>query len=102
MKVAKVPRTKIKDFLAHRLTHNVLQTEEPALFEILRYECIGGFENMADQEIVSNLMEAIPEFKLLEFVDGDKQNIHLKVKEEYKDTSEDIMVDIHRIIQTKL
>ena len=102
MSTVEIPKVKIKDFLARRLTRNVLQTEESELFDILRYESIGGFEKMTDREIVKNLIEAIPEFNLLKFLKSDQQNIHLKVKEKYSNTSDDILIDIHRIIQTKL
>lgn len=101
MNTVEISRSKIKDFLTWRLTRNVLQTEENDLFNVLRYESIGGYEEMSDIETVKNLVEAIPEFNLLEFYKSDEQNILLKVKPKYESTSDEIMVDIHRIIQTK-
>lgn len=101
MNTVEISRSKIKDFLTWRLTHNVLQTEENDLFNVLRYESIGGYEDMPDIETFKNLVEAIPEFNLLEFYKSDEHNILLKVKPNYESTSDEIMVDIHRIIQTK-
>jgi hypothetical protein len=102
METVEIPRTKIKDFLTSRLVNNVLQSDESTLFDILRYETIGGFEKMTDKELIDNLIKAIPEFNLLEFYQEKEHNIVLSVKEEYKKTSDEILVDIHRIIQTKL
>ncbi|MBN1184190.1 MAG: hypothetical protein JXB49_18010 [Bacteroidales bacterium] len=102
MKDILISKERVKDFLAERLTFNVLQENEDNLYMIIRNEGLGGFNKMSDQELYENLLMAIPEFQLITLIRGDSTNLIAQVKPEYKDTEEDILIDIHRIIQMKL
>ena len=96
-----IPKDRVKDFLAERLTSNILQADESTLFDILRYEGIGGFEKLNDDELFGNLQDAIPEFNLLHVAGNDKHNLILEVREENSANEKDILIDIRRVIQTK-
>ena len=102
MKDILISKERVKDFLAKRLTFNVLQESEDNLFLIIRNEGLGGFNKMNDNELFENLLMAIPEFQLITLVKSDNSNLIAQVKPEYKETEEDILIDIHRIIQMKL
>lgn len=102
MKEVKISKDRVKDFLAERLTFNVLQESEDNLLLIIRNEGLGGFDKMDDNELFTNLITAIPEFQLLQLVGGDDENLLVSVKSDLKKTEDDILVDITRIIQMKL
>ncbi len=96
-----LPKRKVKDFLANQLMNYILQINESTLYEILRYDGIGGYENLTDKQIFVELIDAIPEFKLLKLVDSNEKEMKLEVIKEYDSNKEAILVDIKRIIQTK-
>ncbi|MFW6226838.1 MAG: hypothetical protein ACOC31_01925 [Bacteroidota bacterium] len=96
-----ISKDRVKDFLASRLTSNILQADESTLFEILRYEGIGGFEKLNDDELFGNLQDAIPEFNLMKLSGTDKRNLVLEVRERDQANEPDILIDIRRVIQTK-
>jgi hypothetical protein len=102
MKEITLSRNKIKNFLAECLTLEVIQMDEEKIFSMIRYEGIGGFGKISDNDLFVRLVETIPEFKLLRLVNADQNHIIVSLKEEYTDTEEDILVDITRIIQMKL
>ncbi len=102
MKEILLSRNKIKNFLSERLTAEVIQLDEEKIFSMIRYEGIGGFGKMSDNDLFVRLLEAIPEFKLIKLVSTDQNNILVSIKEEYAKNEDDILVDITRIIQMKL
>lgn len=102
MKEIVLSRNKIKNFLSERLTAEVIQLDEEKIFSMIRYEGIGGFGKMSDNDLFVRLLEAIPEFKLIKLVNADQNNILVAIKEEYAKNEDDILVDITRIIQMKL
>ena len=102
MKEIKLSKVKVRNFLAERLTQQVLQLSEDQLFSLIRYEGIGGYEKMSEGVMFVQLVEALPEFKLLKLVDATETSIIVMLKEEYSKTEEEILVDIYRIIQMKL
>jgi hypothetical protein len=95
-------KNKIKNFLAEKLTQQVLQLDEHKIYSLIRYEGLGGFNKISDGDIFVKLVEAIPEFNLLRIVRSDNENIVVCLKEDYSDKEEDILIDINRIIQMKL
>lgn len=102
MKEIALSRNKVKNFLAECLTHDVIQMDEEKIFSMVRYEGIGGFSKISDNDLFVRLVEKIPEFKLLRLVNADQNHILVSLKEEFNDTEEEILVDISRIIQMKL
>ncbi|HEY4788213.1 MAG TPA: hypothetical protein VIH57_19300 [Bacteroidales bacterium] len=102
MKEILLSRNKLKNFLSERLTKEVIQMNEERIFSLIRYEGIGGFGKISDNDLFVRLVEAIPEFQLIKLVKTDQNNLIITVKDEYSETEEDILVDITRIIQMKL
>jgi hypothetical protein len=51
MKTHSISISRAKDFLAKRLVRNMLQIEEEELYNLIRYESVGGFEHMKNEEI---------------------------------------------------
>jgi len=101
MKTHSISISRAKDFLAKRLVRNMLQVEEEELYNLIRYESVGGFEQMTNEQIFSHLVDIFPEFKFLQLVGATKNLIEVGVKEEYTQSQEGIMTDIARIIQMK-
>src|SRR5271157_2561391 len=93
--------SRAKDFLAKRLVRNMLQIEEEELYNLIRYESVGGFERMTNEEVFSHLVEIFPEFKFIKYKGATKNLIEVGVKEEYLQSESGIMTDIARIIQMK-
>ena len=93
--------SRAKDFLAKRLVRNMLQIEEEELYNLIRYESVGGFERMTNEEVFSHLVEIFPEFKFIKYIGATKNLIEVGVKEEYLQSESGIMTDIARIIQMK-
>jgi len=102
MKEILLSRNKVKNFLAERLTSEVIQLDEEKIFSLIRYEGIGGFGKISDNDLFVRLVEATPEFQLIKLVSADQNNIIISIKEEYAENENDILVDITRIIQMKL
>jgi hypothetical protein len=102
MKELLLSRNKIKNFLSERLTYDILQMDEKKLFSLIRYEGIGGLEKISDNDLFVRLVECIPEFKLLQMINVDQNNITISLKKEYEENEDAILIDITRIIQMKL
>ena len=101
MKTYSISISRAKDFLAKRLVRNMLQVEEEELYNLIRYESVGGFEQMTNQQIFSHLVDIFPEFKFIQCVSETKNLIEVGVKEEFAQSENGIMTDIARIIQMK-
>ncbi len=102
MKEILLSRNKVKNFLSERLTQKVLQTNEETIFSMIRYEGIGGYAKLSDTDLFVQLVEALPEFQLLQLINSDQNHIIVSVKTEFENTEDDILIDITRIIQMKL
>jgi len=102
MKEIILSRNKVKNFLAERLTGEIIQLNEEKIFSLIRYEGIGGFGKMSDNDLFVRLVEAIPEFQLIKLISTDQNNLVVSIKDEFAQTEEDILIDITRIIQMKL
>jgi hypothetical protein len=102
MKEIVLSRNKIKNFLAERLTNEVIQLNEEKIFSLIRYEGIGGFGKISDNDLFVRLVEAIPEFQLLKLLSADQNNLIVAIKDEFTENEDDILIDITRIIQMKL
>lgn len=102
MKEILLPKNKVKNFLAEKLTREVLQLDEHRIYSLIRYEGIGGFNKISDGDLFVKLVELTPEFKLLKIVRSDTDNLVVSIKDEFAEKEDEILVDINRIIQTKL
>jgi len=102
MKEIVLNKNKVKNFLADRLTKEVLQLEELRIFSLVRYEGIGGFNKMSDGDLFVKLVEAVPEFQLLRIVKAENDSITVCLKDEFENKETEILIDINRIIQMKL
>ncbi|NJM15169.1 MAG: hypothetical protein HC896_07150 [Bacteroidales bacterium] len=102
MQQVNIDAGRIKDFLAKRLALNVLQLTVDELFDVLRYETLGGFESMSQGELFELLTDAIPEFKLTNLrPDSSPNSVTIVVNPDFKGTEDEVLVDIRRIVQTK-
>jgi hypothetical protein len=102
MKEILFSKAKVKNFLAERLTQQVLQLDEHKIYSLIRYEGIGGYNKVSDGDLFVQMVEAIPEFKLLKILGSDENNLVAALKNEYQEKEEEILIDIQRIIQMKL
>lgn len=102
MKEILLSRNKIKNYLSENLTAQVLQMDEEHIFSLIRYEGIGGFSKISDNDLFVRLVENIPEFQLIRLITADQNHIIVCVKDEFANSEEDILIDITRIIQMKL
>ena len=102
MKDILISRNKLRNFLADKLTQKVLQMSEDTIYSMVRYEGIGGFNRISDTDMFVMLVESIPEFRLIKMVNTDEQNLVATIKDEYAENEDAIMVDITRLLQTKL
>ena len=71
MKEVLLSKNKIRNFLAERLTQQVLQLDEHRIYSWIRYEGIGGYKKISDGDLYVQLVEAIPEFQLLQIKSAD-------------------------------
>ncbi len=102
MKEISLSKSKVRDFLAERLTKQILQLDDHIILSLIRYEGIGGYEKKSDTEVFVQLVEAIPEFQLMKLQKADHFNLIITVKEENEPHEDEILIDINRAIQTKL
>lgn len=101
MNEIRIAKNRAKEFLAERLTKNILQADERTLFTILRTDGIRGMNTLSDEELFQSLTEAIPEFELLILSSATRDMLIARLDEEYTDQADEIMIDIQRIVQTK-
>ena len=102
MKEIQISRNKIKNFLAERLTQEVFKMDEEAVFSLIRYEGIGGYKKISDNDLFVQIVEIIPEFQLLKLVSAYENSIVVTLKEDLLENEDDILIDITRVIQTTL
>jgi hypothetical protein len=102
MKEVCLVKNKVKNYLAEKLTQEVLQLDEHRIYSLIRYEGLGGLNKISDGDVFVKLVEALPEFQLLKIIRSDNENIVVCLKDEYSEREDEILVDIYRIIQMKL
>ena len=86
MKEILLSRNKIKNYLSENLTSQVLQMDEERIFSLIRYEGIGGFSKISDNDLYVRLVELIPEFQLVRLLSADQNHIVVSVKDEFAST----------------
>jgi len=99
MKSIQISKSRVKEYLAEKLAKNVLQSEISDLVLVLRYNALGGFEFLSDEDLFENLMAALPELDLLLLVRSDENYLYLGVKSQNLEEEEEILNDVRKIIQ---
>ncbi|NOU17122.1 MAG: hypothetical protein HOO91_06140 [Bacteroidales bacterium] len=99
MKSIQISKNRIKEFLAEKLAKNVLQSEISDLVLVLRFNALGGFEFLSDEDLLENLIAAFPELELVHLVKSDDNYLYLGVKPQNKDEEDNILIDIKKITQ---
>jgi uncharacterized protein YehS (DUF1456 family) len=99
MKKLQVSKNKVKNYLSERLARSIVDADENALITVLRYNAIGGFEYLSDEDLFEFLSTSIPELDFLQLAGSDEEYLHLAVKKEYRDEEDAIVIDIQRAIQ---
>jgi hypothetical protein len=99
MKSIQISKGRVKEYLAEKLAKNVLQSEISDLVLVLRYNALGGFEFLSDEDIYENLVAAIPELDLVHLVKSDENYLYLGVKPQNMDEEEGIINDIKKLLQ---
>lgn len=99
MKSIQISKNRVKEYLAEKLAKNVLQSEISDLVLVLRYNALGGFEFLSDEDLFENLIVAMPELELVNLVKSDDNFLYLGVKPQNKDEEEAIIIDIQKILQ---
>jgi len=99
MKSIQISKNRIKEFLAEKLAKNVLQSEISDLVLVLRFNALGGFEFLSDEDLLENLIVAFPELELVHLVKSDDNYLYLGVKPQNKDEEDNILIDIKKITQ---
>lgn len=98
MKSIQVSKNRVKEYLAEKLAKNVLQSEISDLVLVLRFNALGGFEFLSDEDLFENLLVAIPELDLLQLIKSDENYLYLGVKPQNKDEEDEIIIDIQKIL----
>jgi hypothetical protein len=99
MKSIQISKNRVKEYLAEKLAKNVLQSEVSDLVLVLRYNALGGFEFLSDEDLFENLLAALPELELVHLVKSDENFLYLGVTPQNKEDEDDILIDIKKIIQ---
>jgi len=99
MKSIQISKNRAKEYLAEKLAKNILQSEVNDLVLVLRYNALGGFEILSDEDLFENLIAAFPELELVHIVKSDDNFIYLGVNPKNKKDEEGILVDIKKITQ---
>jgi len=98
MKSIQVSKNRVREYLAEKLAKNVLQSEISDLVLVLRFNALGGFEFLSDEDLFENLIVAIPELDLLQLSKSDDNYLYLGVKAQNKEEEDDIIIDIQKIL----
>lgn len=99
MKTIAVSKSRVRDFLATKLAHNIVDAEIEDLVLVLRYNALGGFEFLSDEDLFENFAISLPELAFMELANADDQYINLSVRKEHIDDEDNILIDIRRRLQ---
>ncbi len=99
MKSIQISKNRVREYLAEKLAKNVLQSEITDLVLVLRYNALGGFEFLSDEDLYENLVAAVPELELVRMVKSDENYLYIGVKPQNKEEEVDIITDITKILQ---
>ncbi|MGE0079116.1 MAG: hypothetical protein AB7S48_14760 [Bacteroidales bacterium] len=99
MKNLVISKSRIRNYLSEKLAKNVIKSDEEDLILVLRYNALGGFEFLSDDDLFENFSASLPEMDFVEMISSDESHIHLAVKQEHRDEEEAILTDVKRVLQ---
>ncbi|MHC1705214.1 MAG: hypothetical protein AB9846_15005 [Tenuifilaceae bacterium] len=99
MKSIQLSKNRVKDYLSEKLAKNILQSDLSDLVLVLRFNALGGFEFLSDEDLYENLMAILPELELVRLVNSDENYLYLGVKKQNIDDEDEILKDVRKIIQ---
>lgn len=99
MKSIQISKNRVREYLAEKLAKNVLQSEISDLVLVLRYNALGGFEFLSDEDLFENLIASNPELELLVLAKSDEHYLYLGVRSQDAEDEEDILIDLRKAVQ---
>lgn len=100
MKTVAILKSRVRDHLAEKLAHNILNANIEDLILVLRYNALGGFEFLSDDDLFENFAAALPELAFMELAGiDDEEKLVLAVKKEHRDEEDGILNDVRRVLQ---
>ncbi|BDX39304.1 hypothetical protein CYCD_26590 [Tenuifilaceae bacterium CYCD] len=99
MKNLVISKSRIRNYLSEKLAKNILKSDEEDLILVLRYNALGGFEFLSDDDLFENFSASLPEMDFVEMVGSDDSHIHLAVKSQHRDEEDAILIDVKRTLQ---
>lgn len=99
MKSIRVSKNKVKNFLSERLAKSIINADENDLISVLRYNALGGFEFLSDEDLFEYINAILPELNFVELSGSDDDALNLSIKKEFKDEEDAIFIDVQRALQ---
>lgn len=99
MKSIRVSKNKVKNFLSERLAKSIINADENDLISVLRYNALGGFEFLSDEDLFEYINAILPELNFVELAGSDDDTLNLSIKKEFKDEEDAIFIDVQRALQ---
>lgn len=99
MKSIRVSKNKVKNFLSERLAKSIINADENDLISVLRYNALGGFEFLSDEDLFEYINAILPELNFVELAGSDDDALNLSIKKEFKDEEDAIFIDVQRALQ---
>lgn len=99
MKTLSISKNRVRDYLAEKLAKNILNADIEDLILVLRYDAVGGFEFLSDEDLFEYLAASLPELSCVELTGSDANVLQLVVKHEYADEEDEILSDLRQTIQ---
>jgi len=99
MESVQLSKNRVRDFLSERLANNILQSDLSDLVLVLRYNALGGFEFLSDEDLFENLLAIMPELELVRLINADENYLYLGVKKQNIDEEKEILIDVRKIVQ---
>lgn len=99
MKSIRVSKNKVKNYLSERLAKSIINADENDLISVLRYNALGGFEFLSDEDLFEYINAILPELNFVELSGSDDDALNLSIKKEFKDEEDAIFIDVQRALQ---
>lgn len=99
MNTLRISKNRARNYLAERMARNVIDTDIEDLITVIRYNSIGGFEQLDDFDLFENLVAALPELELVFLSEADDNYLYVAVKPEHKNDEDAVLVDLRKVIQ---
>jgi hypothetical protein len=100
MKSVQISKSRLKEYLAERLAKNVLKSEISDLVLVLRYNALGGFEFLSDEDLFENLVAAHSELDLLILAKSDENYLYLGLKTQGLEDEDKLIDEFTNLVNT--